>query len=85
MKKFDLLVENILNGIGKNKTIEDICKEHNVSEEDVKAALDIGIDKELEHSKNDKNVAKTIAMDHLWEFGPEYYLELDKMEKNLKK
>ena len=84
MKKFDLSVESILNGIGKDKTIENICKKHNVSEKDVKKALDIGINKELEHSKDNLDVAKPIAMDHLWEFGPEYYLELDKLEKKLK-
>jgi hypothetical protein len=85
MKKFDLLIENVLNGIGKNKTIADICKKHNVSEEDVKKSLKFGTNKELEHSKNDPKTAKTIAMDHLWEFGPDYYLGLDKLEKTLKK
>jgi len=45
-------------------------------------AIQKGIKIELEHT-SDRELAKEIAMDHLDEF-PDYYEELDKMEKKLK-
>ena len=45
--------------------------------------LNIGIKVEMEHTKN-KKIAKEIAKDHLAEF-PNYYTELLKMEKRLKR
>ena len=45
----------------------------------IKKELQKGINVELEHT-NDKEMAREIAMDHLWE-DPNYYLKLDKMEK----
>ena len=43
--------------------------------------LNRGIKIELEHTNN-KEIAKQITMDHLEEF-PNYYEELEKMEKKL--
>lgn len=48
-----------------------------------KTQLNKGIKVEMDHTK-DKNVAKQIAMDHLTE-SPDYYKELEKMEKKLDK
>ena len=45
----------------------------------IKKELQKGIKIEMEHT-NDKEMAKEIAMDHLWE-DPNYYIKLDKMEK----
>ncbi len=45
--------------------------------------LNKGIQIELEHNSN-KEIAKSIAKDHLDEF-PNYYIELEKMENKLKK
>ena len=45
----------------------------------IKKELQKGIKVELEHT-DDKEMAREIAMDHLWE-DPNYYLKLDKMEK----
>ena len=45
-------------------------------------AIQKGIKVELEHSDS-RALAQEIAMDHLDEF-PDYYEELDKMEKKLK-
>ena len=42
-----------------------------------------GIKVEMEHTKR-KGIAKEIAKDHLTEF-PDYYNELDKMEKKLRR
>jgi hypothetical protein len=49
----------------------------------IKKQLEIGIKSESEHTK-DLELAKEIAIDHLYEF-PNYYSELDKMEEKLKK
>jgi len=45
--------------------------------------LEMGRKVELEHT-DDKDLANDISKDHLVEF-PNYYTELDKMEKKLKK
>lgn len=83
MKKFNILAENILKGIAKGKTLEDIAKKHNVSIDELKKQLNDGISVEKEHTQ-DENYAKSIAMDHLWEMGPNYYKELNKLENKLK-
>jgi hypothetical protein len=77
--KFDILIENILNGLAKGKNLEDIAKKHQVDIDSLQKELDVGIDVEKEHTK-DKTTAKTIAMDHLFE-DPKYYTKLAKMEK----
>jgi hypothetical protein len=82
MKKFNILAEKILNGIAKGKSLEDISKKYNVSVDELKKQLDFGISVEKEHTQ-DENYAKSIAMDHLWELGPTYYKELNKLENKL--
>lgn len=47
-------------------------------------AMRVGTKIELEHTKN-KNFAAKIASDHLKEFGPQYYVGLIKLEKQLAK
>jgi hypothetical protein len=47
-------------------------------------ALRAGVKVEMEHTNNPK-VAREIAMDHMTEFGPAYYVELAKMEKRLER
>jgi hypothetical protein len=75
---YDLLVERMLNGLAKNKTINDLAKKHKVSVAILKSQLKKGITVEKEHTKN-SNVAKKIAMDHLFE-NPKYYNKLKKIE-----
>jgi hypothetical protein len=77
---FDTFVEATLNGLAKEKTLEDLAKKHNVDIEKLKKELDMGLSVEKEHTK-DENTAKKIAMDHLFE-DPEYYTKLSKIEKN---
>ena len=60
-------------------TINDIAKKHNISVKQIQKELTIGTKIELEHT-NDKNLAKEIALDHLWEI-TDYYTRLTKMEK----
>jgi antitoxin component of RelBE/YafQ-DinJ toxin-antitoxin module len=77
-------MENKLKG-GKSDgmTIEDIAKKHKMDVDLLKIQLKNGIEVETEHSK-DKEMAKEIAMDHLFEF-PDYYIKLKKMEKDTSK
>lgn len=78
--KFDILIETILNGLAKGKSLKDIAKKHNIEDniKSLKTELEKGISVEKEHTK-DENTAKTIAMDHLWE-DPKYYTKLQKIE-----
>lgn len=76
--KFDTLIENALNGLAKGKTLEDVCKKHNVNLEDLKKELENGIKVEKEHTK-EESTAKKIAMDHLFE-DPKYYTKLANIE-----
>jgi len=77
-------MENKIKG-GKSDgmTIEDIAKKHKIDVDLLKVQLENGIEVEKEHTKN-KETAKEIAMDHLFEF-PDYYTRLKKMEKSAEK
>jgi hypothetical protein len=63
----------------KTKTPEEIAKKHGVSLSLILAQLKIGIKVEQEHTTNPE-IAREIALDHLWE-DPKYYTKLTKMEK----
>lgn len=65
----------------KAPSVLKIADKHNVDLETVDNALKNGIKVEMEHTKN-KNVAKTIALHHLYE-SPKYYEKLKEMEKEL--
>jgi hypothetical protein len=67
-------------GIAKGKSLEDIAKKHGVSIDAIKAQLKIGTKIEREHTKSNQ-LAKKIAMDHLWE-KPNYYTLLKKVEED---
>jgi hypothetical protein len=77
--KFDVLIENILNGLARGKSLENIAKKHGVDLKSIENELSKGVSVEKEHTKS-KEVAKTIAMDHLYE-DPKYYTKLAKAEK----
>ena len=72
--KFDALTENLLSGLAKGKTLEDLSTRHNIDIESLHTELKKGIGVEKEHTK-DEETAKTIAMDHLFE-DPKYYTKL---------
>jgi hypothetical protein len=76
---FNVIVENILNGLARGKSLEDIAKKHGVDLKSIEHELSKGMSVEKEHTKS-KEVAKTIAMDHLYE-DPKYYTKLAKAEK----
>lgn len=69
-----------LKGLAAGKTIDDLAQRHDVDINVVKNALQKGAKVELEHT-SDIEIAKKIAMDHLWE-DIEYYTKLAKIEKN---
>ncbi len=80
--KFDILFQETLDGLAKGKTIEDLAKKHKVSVDHLESQLNKGISVETEHTK-DKEDAKKIAMDHLFE-DPDYYTKLKKIEVDTK-
>jgi len=67
-------------GLAQGKNLQDIVNHHkDWSYEFIKDQLEKGIKIELEHTTS-KEVAKEIAMDHLWE-DPQYYIKLSKIEQ----
>ena len=76
---FDILVEDVLNGLAKGDTLEDLAKKHGVSIEELQQELYRGIKVEHEHTGNEPT-ARKIAMDHLFE-DPKNYTNLAKIEK----
>jgi len=85
-KVLNYLIEKALKkGSIKNKTLDDIVKKNlqkgksiSLIEKKVKSELVKGVKVEMEHT-DDKEVAKKIAMDHLYE-DLEYYEKLKKIE-----
>jgi len=71
--------DKIPGGLAKGKTVEDIAKHYGILSSNIKIQLEKGIKVEMEHT-TDRQIAKEIAMDHLWE-DPMYYTKLNKMEK----
>lgn len=70
--------DSISGGLSDKKTLKDISKKHNKSVKDLLKQLMKGIKVEKEHTDN-KNIAKEIAKDHLYE-DPKYYDKLKKIE-----
>ena len=74
-------------GNADNKTLKDIAKKHDKKNyyhvddmvSSLKKQFNKGMKVEMEHT-DDKNIAKDIVMDHLYE-DPNYYDKLDKVEK----
>lgn len=76
--RLNLEEQKIKGGMADDITLEDIAKKFNVTVASLKKQLKMGVEVELEHTKN-RSTAKDIAMDHLSEM-PDYYTRLDKME-----
>lgn len=70
--------EKIKGGLADGKTIEDVAKHHDVDMKDLGKEYKDGIEVEYEHT-NDREKAKEIALDHLWE-DPKYYTKLSTVE-----
>jgi hypothetical protein len=72
--------DTLRGGLADGKTIQDVAKKHKMDADLLKIQLDKGIKVESGEHTDDKEKAKEIAMDHLWE-DPTYYIKLKKMEK----
>lgn len=70
--------DKISGGLADSMSISDLAEKHNVSEQEITAAIQQGIEVELEHT-GDKALAKEIAMDHIYE-DPKYYTKLSSLE-----
>lgn len=64
--------------LAKGMTLSDIAAMHGMSEDTIRPELELGIETEMEHT-TDREIARKIAMDHLYE-DPAYYTKLKKME-----
>ncbi len=71
-------IDNIPGGLEKGMTLSDIAKHHNISLQTLKNEFIKGYAVEREHT-TDTNIAKEIALDHLYE-DPNYYSKLSKIE-----
>jgi hypothetical protein len=66
-------------GLADGKTPRDLSERHGVKLEDILLQLKKGIKVEMEHT-DDKEIAREIAMDHVFE-DPNYYDKLKKIEE----
>jgi hypothetical protein len=72
--------DKIIGGLSDGKTVDDIAKKHGVSVEEINSQLEKGIKVEMEHT-DDKNLAREISLDHLYEL-KDYYTRLSKIEES---
>lgn len=80
--------EELIGGNADNKTLIHIAKKHDAKNyyhiddmfKSLKKQLEMGMKVEMEHT-DDKDKAKEIALDHLWE-DPKYYTKLSKIEES---
>jgi hypothetical protein len=70
--------EKLKGGYADNMTPEDIAEKHGVDVDKIYKQLEKGIKIEMEHT-NSKDVAREIALDHLFE-NPDYYDDLERIE-----
>jgi hypothetical protein len=77
--KFEEVTESVLNGLAKDKTLQDLSNKHKVSLEEIQKEHKKGTEVELEHTSS-WEIAAEIAKDHLFE-DPQYYTKLAKTEK----
>jgi len=71
--------DNIPGGLAKGMTLNDIAEKHGMSVDMLVAEFKKGIQTEMEHT-TDREMAKEITMDHLFE-DPQYYTKLATVEE----
>jgi hypothetical protein len=77
-KRSQMKEEKIPGGKAKGLTLKDLAKYHKMPLQSIKKKLDKGIKVEMEHT-TDKNIAREIAIDHIYE-DPNYYSKLKQIE-----
>ena len=64
--------------LAKGMSLSEVAAKHNLTADDLKSELVLGIETEKEHTDN-PDIARAIALDHLFE-DPKYYTKLKQME-----
>jgi hypothetical protein len=72
--------DKIEGGLSAGMSLEDIANHHKVDIDELMGEFQMGVKVEMEHT-TDREVAREIAMDHLYE-DPKYYTKLATIEKN---
>ena len=62
-----------MGGKADDMSVEDLADKHNVDVRDIEKEIEVGVRIEMEHT-DDKEIAREIAMDHIFEF-PDYYTD----------
>ena len=70
--------DSITGGVADNKKPTDLAKKHKVNVLVIENAIKVGTKVEMEHTKS-KELAREIALDHIWE-DAKYYIKLKKVE-----
>ena len=65
--------EKVMGGKADDMSVEDLADKHNVDVRDIEKEIEVGVRIEMEHT-DDKEIAREIAMDHVFEF-PDYYTD----------
>ncbi|NIP29699.1 MAG: hypothetical protein GTO02_05370 [Candidatus Dadabacteria bacterium] len=65
--------EKVEGGKADDMAPEDLAEKHGVDLKDIEKEIEVGVRIEMEHT-DDKEIAKEIAMDHIFEF-PDYYTD----------
>lgn len=70
----------IVGGLADGKSATDIAQKHGVSQQQIDKELSIGLKEELKEHTGDKDKAREICLDHLFE-SPSYYSDMEKQER----
>jgi hypothetical protein len=76
--KFKKGAELPVGKLAKGMSLSEVAAKHNLTADDLKSELVLGIETEKEHTDN-PDIARAIALDHLFE-DPKYYTKLKQME-----
>jgi len=73
--RFQELYEMAMGGLSEDMSLGDIAKKHDVDIKDLEKELEMGIEVEKEHFKDNVKMQRKTAMDHLAE-NPKYYSKM---------
>jgi hypothetical protein len=73
--RFQELFEKVMEGLSEGMSLEDIAKKHKVDIKELEKELEMGIEVEKEHFKDNVKMQRKTAMDHLVE-NPKYYSKM---------
>ena len=76
--RYDMGAELPVGKLARGMSLSEVAAKHNLTADDLKSELVLGIETEKEHTDNPE-IARAIALDHLFE-DPKYYTKLKKME-----